>query len=67
MELDHLDMRIHEADAVIKKTAHENEACRRLVTIPGIGPATTTAVIAATGNGPLSGRGGSCNSAECAT
>jgi len=39
------------ADAVIQKTAHENEACRRLVAIPGIGPVTATALIAAIGNG----------------
>ena len=51
LELEHLGMRIDEADAVIKKTAHENEACRRLVAIPGIGPVTATAVIAAIGNG----------------
>src|SRR6266481_7581494 len=44
-------MRIDEADAVIKKTAGENEACRRLVAIPGIGPITATAIIAAVGNG----------------
>jgi transposase len=44
LELDHLQMR---ADAVIKKTAGENEACRRLVAIPGIGPITATAIIAA--------------------
>ena len=50
LELDHLQMRIDEADAVIKKTAGENEACRRLVAIPGIGPITATA-IAAIGNG----------------
>ena len=57
LELDHLDLRIDEADAVIKKTAHENEACRRLVAIPGIGPVTTTAVIAAIGNGGASRKG----------
>ncbi len=28
LELDHLDMRIDEADALIKKTARENEACQ---------------------------------------
>jgi len=44
-------MRIDEADAVIKKTAGENEVCRRLVAIPGIGPITSTAIIAAIGNG----------------
>jgi transposase len=51
LELDHLDMRIDAADAVIKKIAGENEACQRLVAIPGIGPVTATAVIAAMGNG----------------
>ena len=50
-ELDHLQMRIDEADAVIRQTAGENEACRRLVAIPGIGPVTATAIIAAIGNG----------------
>ncbi len=51
LELDHLDLRIDEADALIKKTVRENEACQRLVAIPGIGPVTATAVIAAIGNG----------------
>jgi transposase len=50
-ELDHLQMRIDEADAVINKIAGDNEACRRLVAIPGIGPVTATAIIAAIGNG----------------
>jgi len=40
---------IDETDAVIKKTAGENEACRWLLAIPGIGPVTSTAVIAAIG------------------
>ncbi len=51
LELDQLAMRIDEADAVIEKTAQENEACRRLVAIPGVGPVTATALIAAIGNG----------------
>src|SRR5450756_1560616 len=38
LELDQMALRIDEADAVLNKTAHENEACQRLVTIPGIGP-----------------------------
>ena len=50
LELDHLDLRIDEADALIKKTVRENEACQRLVAIPGIGPVTATALIAAIGN-----------------
>src|ERR1019366_8377266 len=51
LELDHLQMRIDEADAVINKIAGDNDACRRLVAIPGIGPVTATAIIAAIGNG----------------
>jgi transposase len=51
LELDHLERPIDQADAVIQKTAGENEACRRLGAIPGIGPVTATAVIAAIGNG----------------
>jgi transposase len=57
LELDHLQMRIDEADAVIQKTASENEACRRLVAIPGIGPVTATAIIAAIGTEQLSKKG----------
>jgi transposase len=51
LELDQLAARMDEADAVIGKTAHENEACQRLVAIPGIGPITATALIATIGNG----------------
>lgn len=51
LELDQMAIRIDEADAVLNKTAHENEACQRLVEIPGIGPVTATALIAAIGNG----------------
>ena len=57
LDLDQLSVRIDEADAVIQKTAHENEACRRLVAIPGIGPVTATALIAAIGNGGAFHRG----------
>src|SRR6202142_986457 len=49
LELDHLQMRIDEADTVIQKTAGENEACRRLVGIPGIGPVAGTALMPRTG------------------
>ena len=38
-------------DRVIQKTARENEACQRLREIPGVGPVTATALIAAVGNG----------------
>jgi transposase len=36
---------------LIGQTVQENEACQRLVKIPGIGPVTATAVVAAIGNG----------------
>jgi transposase len=51
LELDQLTARIEQMDTVIQQTATENEACRRLTTIPGIGPVTATALIAAVGNG----------------
>ncbi len=51
LELNQMAIRIDEADAVLNKTAHENEACQRLVGIPGIGPITATALIAAIGSG----------------
>src|SRR5664279_2317273 len=51
LELDQMAIRIDEADAVLNKAAHENEVCQRLVEIPGIGPVTATALIAAIGNG----------------
>jgi transposase len=51
LELDPLVIRLEEADALIKKTAQESEVCRRLDAIPGVGPLTATALIAAIGNG----------------
>ncbi len=51
LEMDQLTARIEQMDAVIHHTATENEACRRLTSIPGIGPVTATALVAAIGNG----------------
>jgi transposase len=51
LELNQLTSRIEQMDAVLQQTAKENEACQRLTTIPGIGPVTATALIAAIGNG----------------
>jgi len=34
-----------------QQTARENEACQRLTAIPGVGPVTATALVAAIGNG----------------
>jgi transposase len=57
LELDQLATRLEEAEALIQLTAQESEACRRLDAIPGIGPVTATALIAAIGNGAAFGKG----------
>jgi transposase len=51
LELEQLTMRLEEADALIQQMAQESAVCRRLDAIPGIGPITATALIAAIGNG----------------
>jgi transposase len=51
LELDQLAVHLEEADAPVQKTAQESEVCRHLDAIPGIGPLTATALIAAIGNG----------------
>src|ERR1700675_3750474 len=50
IELEQLTARIAEMDRVIQKRAKENEDCQRLTEIPGVGPVTATALIAAVGN-----------------
>jgi transposase len=57
LELDQLALRLEDADALLQKIAQESEACRRLDAIPGIGPVTATAIIAAIGNGAAFGKG----------
>ena len=51
LELDQLTARIEQMDEVIQHAAIENHACRRLTDIPGVGPVTATALVAAIGNG----------------
>jgi len=41
--------KIDRADQSIAQIARENEACRRLVAMPGVGPVTATAIIATIG------------------
>ena len=50
-ELEELANFIGEADGAMERTSRENETCRRLLGIPGVGPVTATALIAAIGNG----------------
>jgi transposase len=57
LELEQLAARVEEMDRVIQKTARENEACQRLTEIPGVGPVTATALIAAAGNASAFGKG----------
>lgn len=57
LELEQLTARIAEMDTVIGATATDNEDCRRLTTIPGIGPVIATALVAAIGNGAAFRRG----------
>jgi transposase len=51
LELDQLAERIDQADTAIAQSVRGSEACQRLMAIPGIGPVTATAMIAAIGNG----------------
>ena len=51
MEMQYLHGQIGETDKLIARICGELEQCRRLVAIPGIGPITATATVAAIGNG----------------
>ena len=55
--MEQLTARIEQIDGVLQQTAREHEACQRLTTIPGIGPVTATALVAAIGNGAAFRRG----------
>ncbi len=46
-EMRQLQSQIDEADAVIRRMAGQDEACQRLVEVPGVGPVIATAMIAA--------------------
>ena len=50
-ELEQLACHIEQAEMLIERAAQQSEACQRLDAIPGIGPLTATALIAAIGNG----------------
>jgi len=57
LELEQLTARIEQLDVVILQRAKEDEGCQRLTAIPGVGPVTATALIAAIGNGAAFRRG----------
>lgn len=52
-----LESRIRETDREISAIATADESCRRLQTVPGVGPLVATAMIAAIGNGSAFGKG----------
>jgi transposase len=52
-----LDDDIEEADQEIRSLARNDEACERLMEVPGIGPLTATALVAAVGNGAAFAKG----------
>ncbi len=52
-----LDKEIESVSAEIHQIAHDSELCRRMATVPGIGPIISTAMVAAIGNGQAFGKG----------
>jgi transposase len=49
-EWDELERRIEEASAELQRLAKQDDACSRLMEIPGIGPLVSTALVASVGN-----------------
>ena len=56
-ELVRLDERVKRFDAQLDAFARDNEACRRLQTIPGVGPKVASALVAAAGDAKELGSG----------
>jgi hypothetical protein len=50
-EWDELDQRIENSNAELQRIAKQDDACHRLMEIPGFGPLVSTALVAAIGNG----------------
>ena len=53
----HLDERIEGVSGVIIALADQDAACKRLMTVPGVGPIISSAVVAAIGSGDVFGKG----------
>lgn len=53
----HLDERLDGVTREIEALAKADEACRRLMTVPGIGPIIASAMVSAIGDGAAFGRG----------
>ena len=56
-ELVRLDERVKRFDAQLDAFSRDDEACRRLQTIPGVGPKVASALVAAAGDGRAFGTG----------
>ncbi len=52
-----LDERIERLSCEIKDLANQDAACRRLMTVPGIGPIISSAIVSAIGNGDVFSKG----------
>ncbi|OKO67095.1 transposase, partial [Bradyrhizobium sp. NAS80.1] len=52
-----LDARIEGLSSEIETLAHQDEACQRLMTVPGIGPIISSAMVAAIGTGDVFSKG----------
>jgi transposase len=52
-----LDERIEGLSTEIETLAHQDPACERLMTVPGIGPIISSAMVAAIGNGAVFAKG----------
>jgi transposase len=50
-ELLHLGQRIEHFDRLIARAVSQDARCQRLLTIPGLGPLSASALLAAMGNG----------------
>jgi transposase len=53
----HLDARIEGLSGEIETLAHQDQHCERLMTVPGIGPIISSAMVAAIGSGEVFSKG----------
>jgi transposase len=53
----HLDARIESLSGEIETLAHQDQHCERLMTVPGIGPIISSAMVAAIGTGEVFSKG----------
>jgi transposase len=53
----HLDERIENVTDEIEALARDDESCRQLMTVPGVGPIIASAMVAAIGNGTAFAKG----------